>query len=117
MKALFFVLNDTDKLDEVMTAFVRKNICGATIIESVGMARILSNKHLENEIPFIGSLRAFLSPEREKSNVIFSVIQDEQLNDAVEAIESVVGDLWNKGAGVVFSIPIDFAKGFFGCGK
>lgn len=117
MKLLFFVLNNTDKLDDVLTAFALKNICGATVLESAGMARILSNKHLENEIPFLGSLRAFLNPEREKSNVIFTVIQDDQLEDAVNAIESVVGDLSAKDTGVVFSVPIDFAKGLCGCGK
>ena len=116
MKLLFYVLNKTEKLDAVLTEFARRNINGATVIDSAGMARLLSHKHDEDEIPFLGSVRAFLNPEREKSNVIFTVIQDNQLSDAISAIEHVVGDLSTKNNGVAFSVPIDFTKGICGIG-
>jgi len=117
MKLLFFVLNHTEKLEAVLTAFALKDICGATILESEGMARMLTNTNLESEIPFLGSLRAFLSPERKNSNIILAAIKTEQLDDAIEAIESVVGDLTSKDTGVVFTMPIDFTKGMYDCGK
>jgi hypothetical protein len=111
MKLLFFVLNEVEKLDDILTEFTRINISGATVIDSMGMARLLSYKHDEDEIPFLGSLRAFLNPEREKNKMIFTVIQDWQLSEAVSAIESVIGDLSGKGKGIVFSVPLDFVKG------
>ena len=117
MKLLFFVLNKTEKLDAVLTEFVRRNIHGATVLESMGMARLLSRKHDEDEIPFLGSLRTLLNPEREKNNLIFAVIQDNQLPEAVSAIEKVVGDLSVNNTGVVFSVPIDFSKGLYEIGK
>jgi len=117
MKALFFVLNKTEMLDDVLTEFTKRHINGATILESAGMARLLSNKHDEDEIPFLGSVRNFLNPERQKNNVILTVIRDDQLDEAIEAIESVVGDLCCKDTGVVFSVPIDFSKGIFGVGQ
>lgn len=111
MKLLFLILNKTEKLDEVLTEFARRNISGATVIESIGMARLLSHEHDEDEIPFLGSLRAFLNPEREKSKIVLTVIHEWQLSEAVSAIESVIGDLTLKDTGVVFSVPIDFTKG------
>lgn len=111
MKLLFLVLNKTEKLDAILTEFVKKDIRGATIIDSMGMARLLSTKHDDNEISFLSSLRVFLSPEREQSNIILTVIHDSQLETAVAAIESVIGDLSSKDTGVVFSVPVDFAKG------
>ncbi|NLL05485.1 MAG: hypothetical protein GX270_06800 [Clostridiaceae bacterium] len=111
MKLLFLVLNRVEKLDDILTAFVNNNIKGATVIDSIGMARLLSSKYDDDEISFLSSLRVFLKPEREKSNVIFTVIQDSQLETAVSAIESVVGDLSKEDTGVVFSVPVDFAKG------
>lgn len=114
MRALFFVLNETEKLDDVLTEFTKRNIKGATVLESAGMASLLSNKHDEDEIPFLGSLRNFLNPERQKNNIILTIIRDDQLDEAVEAIEFVVGDLCCKNAGVVFSVPIDFSKGICG---
>jgi nitrogen regulatory protein PII len=117
MKLLFFVLNRPEKLDEVLTEFAHRNINGATVLDATGMARILSNKHDENEIPFLSSLRVFLNPEREKSNIILTAIRKDQLEEAVEAIESVVGSLSCKDTGVVFSVPIDFAKGICNLGE
>ena len=111
MKLLFLVLNKTEKLDEVLTAFVKNDIKGATVIDSMGMAKLLSNNHDDNEISILSSLRVFLSPEREKNNIILTVIQDTQLEIAVKVIESVIGDLSEKDTGVVFSVPVDFAKG------
>ncbi len=75
------------------------------------MARLLRHKHDEDEIPFLGSLRTFLNPEREKGKVIFTAIEDEQLSEAVNIIETIVGDLSKKDTGIIFSVPIDFVKG------
>lgn len=117
MKLLFLILNKTEKLDEILTEFTRREISGATIIDSIGMARLLSYQHDEDEIPFLGSLKAFLNPEREKSKIVLTVIREEQLSEAVDAIESVIGDLTLKDTGVVFSVPIDFTKGIRKNGK
>jgi hypothetical protein len=117
MRLLFYVLNKTEKLDDILTEFARRNISGATVLESMGMARILSHKHDEDEIPFLGSLRKFLNPEREKSNLIFAVIRDDQLSEAVSIIEGIVGDLSANNNGVVFSLPLDYTKGIADNGK
>jgi hypothetical protein len=111
MRLLFYVLNKTEKLDDILTEFARRDISGATVLESMGMARILSHKHDEDEIPFLGSVRKFLNPEREKSNLIFAIINDNQLEEAVNIIEGIVGDLSAKNNGVVFSLPLDYIKG------
>lgn len=112
MKLLFFVLNKTEKRDDVIAELARRDIKGATVIESVGAARLLSQKYDDSDLPFLASLRQYLNPEREKNLVIFTVIKDSQLEAAVEAIEFVVGDLSCQDTGVVFSVPIDFSKGF-----
>ena len=117
MRLLLFVLNKTEKLDSLLAEFARENIGGATVIESMGMARLLSHKHDEDEIPFLGSLRTLLNPEREKSNVILAAIEDEQLTTAVKVIEQVVGDLSVRDTGVIFSMPIDYTKGIYKIGE
>jgi nitrogen regulatory protein PII len=107
LRLLFFVLNKTEKLDEVLSEFANNNINGATVIESVGMARVLNNK----DLPMLASLRAFLNPERKQNYVIFTVIKNNQLEKIVEIIESVVGDLSQKDTGIVFSLPVDYTRG------
>lgn len=117
MRLFFYVLNKTEYLDTLLDEFAHNGICGATVIESTGMARILSHKYDEDELPFLASLRNFLNPERENSYVIFMIIQDDQLNKTVDLIEKVVGNLNKDNNGIAFSFPIDFAKGIVRNGK
>jgi hypothetical protein len=117
MKLLIFVLKKTEKLDSILTEFAHRDICGATIIDGVGMATLLYSKHDEDEIPFLGMLRSLATPEREKCKVILAAINDDQLDDAVKVIEEVVGDLSNENTGVIFSVPLDFTKGICRIGK
>jgi hypothetical protein len=117
MRLFFYILNKTEYLDEIITEFARRDIHGATIIESTGMARLLSHKHDEDEIPFLASLRNFLNPERESSKIIFTIISDDQLPVVVDIIEKIIGDLSKENNGIVFSFPIDFTKGIIRNGK
>ncbi|WMJ83759.1 P-II family nitrogen regulator [Oscillospiraceae bacterium LTW-04] len=110
MRLMVFVLNKTELLEPLLAEFLQAGISGATILESTGMARVLT-QYEGNEIPFIGSIRALLNPERSKSETILFVIKDEQLKTAVATIEKVVGNIYNKDTGIIFSIPIDFVKG------
>ena len=117
MRLLFLVLNKTEKIDELLSEFASKQLCSATVVESMGMASLLSQKYDDNEIPLLASLRKYLNPERTKNYTLFAVIEDEQLQEIVDTIESVVGDLAAEDTGIVFSVPIDFTKGLCGFGK
>lgn len=111
MKLFVFVLNKTEKLEDLLAEFMRVGICGSTVISSMGMARVLTN-YSEEELPFLGSIRMLLYPEREKNNTIFTVLRDDQVKSAVDTIEKVVGDIEKSDTGIMFTVPIDFAKGF-----
>ena len=110
MKLLVFVLNMHERLDALLTEFAHKGIGGATILESTGMAEVLQD-HDEEDIPFLGSLRSLLNPEREKSDTIFLVLHEEKVSEAVQIFEQMVGNLNNKNTGIAFSLPVDFVKG------
>ncbi|HOP11164.1 MAG TPA: hypothetical protein PK629_06715 [Oscillospiraceae bacterium] len=110
MKLVVFVLNKTEKLEAVLEELARENICGGTILRSEGMARVLKD-YEGNDIPFIGSIRAIINPERKESRTLLLVIKDEQLEVVTRAIEKVVGDICGKDTGIVFSVPVDFTKG------
>ena len=111
MKLLFYVLTRIEKLDALLTELGTRNICGATVLESTGMARYLSNRYDEGEIPFLSSLRTFLTPDLMRSNVIFMVVSEDQVDDVIEAIEISVAKLDEEDAGIVFTVPVDFVKG------
>ncbi|RDU23742.1 hypothetical protein [Anaerosacchariphilus polymeriproducens] len=113
MKLLYFVLSQPDKLDDILTEFIKQNIKDATIIDSVGMVRLLNSRYDEDELPFLGAVRAFMKPEWKKNKLILVVLEDEKVKNAIDAIENVIGNLAQNDTGVVFTVPIDFMKGFY----
>ncbi len=117
MRLVFFVLNKTEKLDDLLSEFGRRNICGATVVESKGMARLLSQRYDDDEIPILGSLRQYLNPERTRNFLILIVVPADRLQEVVGTIESVVGDLSEKDTGIIFSVPVDFTKGICDIGQ
>ena len=110
MKALFLILNKTEKLNDVLEAYVKVGIKGATVVDSQGMGSALS----ESNLPMFGGfLRTVLDNNRPFNKVIFSVVKDaEVLNDAIAAVEDILGDMSKPGVGLMFVMPVDRVVGW-----
>ena len=110
MKALFLILNKTEKLNDVLEAFVKVGIKGATVVDSQGMGSALS----ESNLPMFGGfLRTVLDNNRPFNKVVFSVVKDEEvLNDAIAAVEDILGDMSKPGVGLMFVMPVDRVVGW-----
>ncbi|RMD96684.1 MAG: hypothetical protein D6814_10945 [Calditrichaeota bacterium] len=106
MKVLFIILNKEEYLDEVLEAFLELGLRGATIIDSVGMGRILAY-----EIPIFAGLRSILPGNRPFNKTILTLVEDEKIPEIVAAVEQIVGSLEKPGTGIAFSVPVDFVKG------
>ncbi len=106
MKLIIFVLNKEEYLNEILEAFVELGISGATILDSIGMARILAH-----DIPIFAGFRNLLQESRPGNKTIFSVVQDDKIPLMVKTLEQILGDLNEPGNGVFISLPIDFFKG------
>lgn len=52
MQLLFFVLNRSEMLDDILTSFADHDIHGATILDSKGMVHLLASHSDEGEVPF-----------------------------------------------------------------
>jgi len=107
MKLLVFVLNDEELLEEVMEAYVEAGITGSTILDSEGMGRFLSY-----EVPLFSKFKDFMKGNKPYNKTIFSVINsDDVIKKAKELVDEIVGGLENRGAGIMFSVPVDWAVG------
>ncbi|MDI9513952.1 MAG: hypothetical protein GX384_09250 [Clostridiaceae bacterium] len=113
MKLFVLILNRTEKLDDLMLTYAKEKICGATIIESTGMARELAgSEHHEEEISFLGSIRKYLNgSENKKSKTILTVIREDQQETIIRITEEVVGDFSKPDTGIMFVLPLDFVQG------
>ncbi|RMG85540.1 MAG: hypothetical protein D6708_15595 [Candidatus Dadabacteria bacterium] len=101
MQLLILVLNREEKLEEVLTYFLEEGVSGATIVESEGMARFLSQ-----EVPIFAGFRDLFSPARPFNRTILSVVPDEKVDHLAEGLGRILGGWDKRGQGVLFTVPV-----------
>lgn len=107
MKLLVFVLNREELLDDVLTAYVEAGITGATILDSEGMGHFLTY-----EIPLFADFRDFMKGNKPYNKTIFSVVQDDRRIPVLERLlDRICDGLDEPGTGVLFTVPVDYARG------
>lgn len=105
MEALFIVLNEVERLNDVLTALRDAGVKGATIFDSVGFGRMW----LKNMVglPLIAGLMPNVETTRPHNRTIMSVIDDPVVVDnVIAAVEKVLGDLNQPGKGIMFTMPV-----------
>jgi nitrogen regulatory protein PII len=105
-RLLVAVINDPEKLDEILSGFVELGITGATIVNSEGMGRLLSH-----DIPIFAGLRTLISGSRPQNRTILSVVPEEKVGPAIDLLQEVAGNLDAPATGIVFTIPVDRVVG------
>lgn len=106
MQLLVLILNREEKLEEVLTYFLEEGVRGATILESEGMGRILSQ-----EVPIFAGFRDLFAPSKPFNRTILSVVPDDLVDELGAGIGEILGG-WDKpGAGVLFTLPVARAWG------
>ncbi len=111
MYVLFVVLNQPEHLGEIIRKLKVVGIHSATIIDSVGTAQL--SKSMSREIPFIGSLMRNFDEIGDNNKTMFTVVDSkEQAVKIMDEIEKICGgDMSKPGTGIMFTIPIDMARG------
>lgn len=108
MKLLITVLNESQLLDKVLQKLAEQNIKGGTILESKGMGSELLRCE---EFAFFGTLRKYVKKEHISNVTMLFALPEEQVELAVQIIESVVGNFDNPNTGIMMVLPIDYIKG------
>lgn len=98
---LIAVVNDAEKLDEILSGFVELGITGATVIGSEGMGRLLSH-----DIPIFAGLQSLIAGSRPRNRTILSVIPEARVDEALELLQDVCGNLAAPATGIAFTVPV-----------
>lgn len=101
MQLLIAVINQEEKLDEIISGFMELGVTGATIVNSEGMGRVVSH-----DIPIFAGLEALGSLSRPQNQTIFTVLQDEKVDQVISLLQEICGDLDNPATGIVFTLPV-----------
>ena len=105
-RLLVAVINDPEKLDEILSGFLELGVTGATIVDSEGMGRMLSH-----DIPIFAGLQAFLSGSRPQNRMIFSVVPESVVDPALALLQEVCGSLASPATGIAFVLPVERVVG------
>jgi len=96
------VLNEPAFLDDVLAAFLEADITTATVIESQGMGRLLSQ-----DMPIFASFRHLFAGSKPYSYTIVAPVADGRLiHEIVPLIRDVLADADQTDRGFVFSLPL-----------
>jgi len=112
MYLILFVLNDPDKLEDLLIAWEEKGVQGATVLFSTGLGRIRELDGWRDDMPLMPSLRDFYELPENMNRTIFTIVKDETQVDAiVTATKKVVGDLDESKTGLLLVLPVARAYG------
>lgn len=107
MELLVCVINQEEKLEDILAGFLELGITGATVINSAGMGQVLSQ-----EVPIFAGLQTLLSRARPQNVTIFSVVESkEKLEAAIKLVQEICGDLTRPATGIVFTVPVSRVVG------
>ena len=106
MHLLIAVVNDPEKIDEILSGYLELGITGATVINSEGMGRVLSH-----DIPIFAGLQTLITRSRPQNRTIFSVVEDDKIDPALDLLQEVCGDLTDPATGIAFTLPLDRVVG------
>ncbi len=109
MYMIWFVLNDPERLDDLLDAWEKVGVTGATIIESTGFQR---RRKAKQSIPMRYMFGTLGSREEVGHYTLMAIVENEQIvSRCLEATEALVGGLENPNTGVFSSWPLTVVKG------
>jgi hypothetical protein len=106
MFMIFFVLDDPDRLDEVLDAWEKAGMSGVTIIESTGIHR------LKRQVTTIRYVFQRSSIVEDGHYTLMAIVTDQAAVQAcLQATENLIGDISQANTGVFASWPLTTVRG------
>ena len=110
MQLMIIVLNKTEVLGRLLSAFMEAGIGGATVAETKGMLNALGES-ADDLPPLFHSFRSFLRLDEAYNKTIFAVISDDLVKEASKIVNEVTGGLDKPNTGILFTVPISYTEG------
>ncbi len=86
----------------MLTAFVEAGCTTATVVESQGMGRIISQ-----DMPIFAGFRHLFAGSKPYNHTIFAVVEDPELTHRIVAlVRDVLQEVEEESKGVLFTLPV-----------
>lgn len=106
MQLLIAVINQEERMEEILSGFLEIGITGATLINTEGMGRLLAS-----EVPIFAGLEALVGRTRPRNQTLFSVMDDDKVDRALALLQEVCGDFSRPATGIVVTLPVNRVLG------
>ncbi|MGI6684669.1 MAG: P-II family nitrogen regulator [Bacillota bacterium] len=101
MNMLVLILDDDNKVDEVLLTMSELGIKGATLIDSAGMGAIL-----RAQFPYMSNMRNVMQNKKIANKTILTVINNQELlRKTISSLKSQL-NLDKPGTGIMFVVPV-----------
>lgn len=112
MFLVLFVLDNAEKLDQVLDVWEETGVTGITILHSSGLGRARRVSGMRDDLPLMPSLKNLFDQEEYFSRTLFTVVNDEQVVDRlVAATQAITGSLDDPETGLLVVMPVARAYG------
>jgi hypothetical protein len=109
---VMLVLDDPDKTEEVLAAWLALGVSGATILDSTGLSHEMGRGRMRDDLPLFPSLEDLLRSREEPHRTLLVVVPDGfDIEALVAATEKITGSLSKPNTGILFTIPVTRAWG------
>ena len=96
------VLNEPEYLNDVLTAFVEAGCTTATVLESQGLGRIISQ-----DVPIFAGFRHLFAGSKPYNYTLFAVVEDPRLVQRIlTLVREVLAEVEETSKGVLFTLPV-----------
>ena len=102
MELLVTILDESENIEDIMLEFTKLGIKGSTIIDSLGMANVLSECE---DFSLFSSLKLLMNDGRAEKKTILTVLNSSMVDSAISAIKKFV-DIDAPGSGIIFTVPV-----------
>jgi nitrogen regulatory protein P-II 1 len=106
VQLLIAVINQEERMEEILSGFLEIGITGATLINTEGMGRLLAS-----EVPIFAGLQALAGRTRPRNQTLFSVLDDDKVDRALALLQEVCGDFAQPATGIVVTLPVNRVLG------
>lgn len=109
---IVLVMDDPNKADEIVTAWLAVGVPGVTMLDSAGLGHFIGKRGMRDDLPIIPSLASLLRSREETHRTLFAVVPDDfDVEALAAATEKVTGCLDDPDTGILFVVPVTRAWG------
>jgi nitrogen regulatory protein PII len=111
-KLIALIINDPDRLEDVVYDWVDAGVRGLTIVDSTGWTQRVGGRSPRRDRTLLDALQDIVFGRERNNRLLFSIVEEEfDVDELIERTETQLGPLDESGVGILFVIPVDRVAG------